>query len=92
MPWGLPKSVKVPGGRVNLGKKGITSVNVGSRKRSVNVGKKGAKMSGGWCCMVPVIAIAATVLTLTFILLRLVGYAARASRFNKQPVGERRST
>src|SRR5436190_18064094 len=48
MGWLFRKSIKIlPGIRVNLGKRGFTSVSVGPRGAKVNVGKKGTFLTTG---------------------------------------------
>lgn len=48
MGFNFRKSIKIaPGVRVNIGKKGVSSVSVGRRGASVNVGRKGARANVG---------------------------------------------
>lgn len=48
MGWRFRKSFKIlPGVRVNVGKKGISSVSVGKRGASVSVGKRGTHANVG---------------------------------------------
>lgn len=48
MGWKFRRSIKIlPGVRVNIGKKGITSTTIGRRGASVNIGKKGAHANVG---------------------------------------------
>ncbi|AUZ06363.2 hypothetical protein ADP71_31850 [Vitreoscilla sp. C1] len=48
MGWRFRKSIKIlPGVRVNIGKKGISSVSVGRRGASINVGKRGTHANVG---------------------------------------------
>ncbi len=46
MGWGFKKSFKIlPGVKINVGKKGISSATVGGKVARVNVGKKGLSAS-----------------------------------------------
>lgn len=46
MGWGFKKSFKIlPGVKINVGKKGISSATVGGKLARVNVGKKGVSAS-----------------------------------------------
>lgn len=77
------KSVRVGGARVNIGRRGVTSVSFGKRGRSINVSRRGVRPTFGLpgtglsyrtargCCLLPVVLALCVGLTVVVLMLPL---------------------